>query len=137
MPVCMCVWVCVWVCVCVCVCMYVHVCVYVYTCMHNPCMCAGATGFAVKEEFAHISCITFIHTYASSSLFLVTAGASYDFELDDLTVTEGVNMSVSPRLRIVSVPSGGVQGLIEVSLSITSSGASESVGHLLQYTCDA
>ena len=60
-----------------------------------------------------------------------SADATVDLELDDLTVTEGVNMSASPRLRIVTVPSGGVQGLIQVPLIFSSSGASESNRHML------
>ena len=68
-----------------------------------------------------------------------------ELELDALMVTEGVASSrlrvvrvtsgsgpgssmavfASPRLRIVSVPSGGVQGVIEVPLTVSSSGASK------------
>ncbi|XP_064387784.1 uncharacterized protein LOC135335951 [Halichondria panicea] len=45
--------------------------------------------------------------------------ATFSFEATSLTVTEGVNATVSPRLVIESVPAGGVQGIIEIDLTVS------------------
>ena len=54
-----------------------------------------------------------------------SAAGTFSFEAEELTVTEGVNATVSPRLVIDSVPEGGVQGIIEIELFVSSSGASK------------
>ena len=87
-------------------------------------MCAAIN--AVKEESAHA---TFTHLYTYSCPFLATAGAAYELQSTSARVTEGLTMSVTPRLRVMTVPSGGVQGLIELPLMFSSSGASESISH--------
>ncbi len=49
----------------------------------------------------------------------------FSFEDEQLIVTEGVDTTIYPRLVIDSVPEGGVQGIIELDLTISPSSASK------------
>ncbi len=51
--------------------------------------------------------------------------ATFSFEDEQLIVTEGVNTTIYPRLVIDSVPEGGVQGIIELDLTVSPSSASK------------
>ncbi len=57
--------------------------------------------------------------------FSAVGTATFSFEATSLTVTEGVNATVSPRLVIESVPAGGVQGIIEIDLTVSPIAASK------------
>ncbi len=42
---------------------------------------------------------------------------------EDLVIMEGVNETVVPRVRIDGVPSGGIQGVITVDITVAPQGA--------------
>ena len=57
--------------------------------------------------------------------FYISLAATFAFETDMLTVKEGVNMTTDIRLVVTDAPMGGLEGIIEVSLFVSPSGASE------------